>query len=212
MALPYIDTPRTEVDGNATFMTNAFRSGARNNLSALDSVENSFQSPSKDPDLVKTRDSNGKQKRNNLNFGTPRAVGASRSTRHVLQDRRNLPSASRPKGEFTPLMKSVTKNNFLRNTGGRDIPETPAILRDSYRSNENTPGLPKMEMTELYEDASIDSMIVDEQATPIPQMVSSSIQGTPLPMLPGRDGNGGILGDRQNMMTLREQENVCLVL
>jgi hypothetical protein len=65
-----------------------------------------------------------------------------------------------------------------------------------------------MEMTGMYEDVSIDSADVDEQATPVPQ-AGSSVQSTPLPVLPGRDGNEGLLGDGQNMMTLREQENVC---
>src|SRR5436190_24262094 len=112
MPLPYIDTPRTEVDGNATFMTNAFRSAARNNLSALDSVENSFQSPSKDLDLVKTLGSNSHRKRSDINLRTLRVSGAP-IPRNVLHDRRNPPAASQPKEQFTPLMKSVTKNNLL---------------------------------------------------------------------------------------------------
>src|SRR3954453_18749661 len=99
MAFPYIDTPRTEFDGNATYLTNGFRSAGRTHLSALDSVENSFHTPSKDNDVIK-----GFDKR-----VTPRA-GASKA-RSAL---RHLPAAGPEKGEFTPLMKSATKNNFLK--------------------------------------------------------------------------------------------------
>jgi len=206
MALPYIDTPRTEADGNATYLTNGLRSAARTNLSALDSVENSFEIPSKDEDIVQMME-NGRKRQSGGGFSlsTPRAGTGPKSTRNALNDRRNLPSQAPQKGEFTPLMRSATKNNFLRNlTASRRsaAPQTPAYLRQSYRSNGETPGLPSMDETETYEDG------MTEEPTPLPQVASSSAQSTPLPTLPGRDGGGGVLNDGQKMMTLKEQEKV----
>ncbi|KAI9929224.1 hypothetical protein ASPWEDRAFT_149861 [Aspergillus wentii DTO 134E9] len=200
MAFPYIDTPRTEVDGNATYLTNGFRSVGRNNLSALDSVENSFQTPSKDEDILKALSNGRRRSSGGFKLSTPRAGSGPKSTRSALDDRRHLPAAAPAKGEFTPLMKSATKNNYLKNLStarGSGAPKTPAYLRASYRSNLNTPGLPPMEMTGIDEEDA-----TDDQPTPLPNVASSSPQGTPLPLLPGRDG-----GDGQNM-TLKEQENM----
>ncbi|KAI2727631.1 hypothetical protein DTO012A7_2676 [Penicillium roqueforti] len=185
MAFPYIDTPRTEYDGNATYLTTGFRSAGRHNLSALDSLENSFQTPSKDNDLIK-----GFDKR-----VTPRAGAASKSTRSAL---RHLPAAAPGKGEFTPLMKSATKNNLLRNMSAAratDGPKTPGYQRETHRSNAHTPGLPAMDMSDIYEE---DRTM--EEATPVPHAASSSPQSTPLP-----GGNGGVLGDGGNNLSLKDQ-------
>ncbi|KAJ5338392.1 Spindle associated [Penicillium brevicompactum] len=185
MAYPYIDTPRTEIDGNATYLTNGFRSAGRLHLSALDSLENSFQTPSKDNDVIK-----GFDKR-----VTPRAGAASKSTRSAL---RHLPAAGPGKGEFTPLMKSATKNNYMKNMSaarGGDGPKTPGYQRETYRSNAHTPGLPAMDMSDIYEE---DRTM--EEATPLPHAASSSAQSTPLP---GRDA--GPLSDGHNNLSLKEQ-------
>ncbi|KAL2372571.1 spindle-pole body protein, variant [Blastomyces gilchristii SLH14081] len=205
MALPYIDTPRTEIDGNATYLTNGFRSVARNNLSALGSVENSFQSPSKDHDLIKGFETGRSRKRSEFSLKTPRAGSRLNPTRNALHDRRNLPTIPPPKGEFTPMLNSVSRNNFIRHnnsTRRRSGPETPAALRNGYHSNRNTPGLPNMDMTGYGDD----STNLDGDPTPVPRIASSSAQSTPLPTLPGRNGN--VVGDGHNMMTLKEQENV----
>ncbi|PGH36086.1 hypothetical protein GX50_01098 [[Emmonsia] crescens] len=197
MALPYIDTPRTEIDANATYMTNGFRSAARNSLSALDSVENSFQSPSKDHDLIKGLENGRSQKRSEFSLKTPRAGSRPNPMRNAFHDRRNLPTVPPAKGEFTPMLNSIARNNFIRHnnsTRRRSGPKTPAALR-------NTPGLPNMDMTGYGDD----STNLDGDPTPVPQMASSA-QSTPLPTLPGR--NGTVVGDGYNMMTLREQENV----
>lgn len=208
MAYPYIDTPRTEIDGNATYLTNGNRSVGRNNLSALDSVENSFQSPSKDESVLKVLGDGRRRSSGGLKLSTPRAGTGPKSTKSALNERRNLPAAPAAKDEFTPMMKSATKNNFLKNmstaTRGAGGPKTPAYLRASYRSNPNTPGLPPIEMTGIEEEDATD------EPTPLPQVASSSAQSTPLPNLPGRDD--GVLGDGQNMMTLKEQEKVGLWL
>jgi hypothetical protein len=206
MPLPYIDTPRTEVDGNATYLTTGLRSATRANLSALDSVENSLQIPSKDDDILKTFE---KRRRSSSGFilGTPRAGSGPGSVRNALDDRRNV---APPKGEFTPMMRSVTRNNYTRNMSaarGTGVPRTPAFLKEGYHGN--TPGLPLMDLTDINEK-SITGSIEDEQATPVPQVASSSAQSTPLPILPRRDGSGGILSDGQNMMSLKEQERVSI--
>lgn len=212
MPLPYIDTPRTEIDGNATYLTNGFRSARRGNLSALDSLENSFQTPSKDDDIIKALE-NQRRSSNGVNMSTPRAGSSgigSKLSRSILNDRRNLPTAAPPKGEFTPMMKSATRNNFLRNLSAArtsGVPKTPAYLKEGYQSNRNTPGLPPMDMTDIYEEGATGSMAVDD-VTPLPQVASSSAQSTPLPILPRRDGAGGIVDDGQNMLSLKEQENV----
>lgn len=205
MTFPYIDTPRTEIDGNATYLTNGFRSAGRTHLSALDSVENSFHTPSKDNDVIKGFGDGRKRDSRNDKLGTPRAGTTVKSARSAL---RHLPAAGPAKGEFTPLMRSATKNNFLKNastTRGADGPNTPAYRRESSRGAGHTPGLPTIDMSDIYEeDGTMD------QATPVPQVASSSAQSTPLPGLLGRDGVG-VLGDGQNM-TLKEQERVCIVL
>ena len=189
MAFPYIDTPRTEIDGNATYLSGGTRSTTRHNLSAL-SIENSFHAPENDRNLLQEFENARGQKKGGTALRTPRAGQASRSTRNS-----NLPGTA-VKGEFTPLMKSVTKKNLLR-TADRRVRnrDTPAQSR--------TPGLPSIDEADGYEDGSI---YQDDDTTPVPHVPSSSVQSTPLPTLRGRDQNG-IIGNGQSM-TLREQENV----
>lgn len=200
MAYPYIDTPRTEVDGNATYLTNGARSAGRANLSALDSVENSFQTPSKDDDVLKPLGEGRRRGSAGFKLTTPRAGTGPKSTKNALNDRRQLPAAG-SKGEFTPLMKSATRNNAMKNMSAARG-STPAYPRDNYRSNTNTPARLSMELTGIDEEDA-----PDDQPTPVPQIASSSAQSTPLPTLPGRTGDG-VLPGGQNMMTLREQEKV----
>ncbi|KAF5858414.1 hypothetical protein ETB97_004409 [Aspergillus alliaceus] len=202
MVVPYIDTPRTEVDGNATYLTNGFRSVGRHNLSALDSVENSFQTPSKDEDLLKVLGDGRRRSSGGFKLSTPRAGTGPKSTRNAFNSRQHLPTAAPPKGEFTPLMKSATKNNFLRNTStarGNGY-KTPGYMKEG-RSSMQTPGLPGYDMTDIDEEAA-----TDDEPTPLPQVASSSVQSTPLAGLSGRGGNG-LLNDGQNM-TLKEQEKI----
>ncbi|KAH8424006.1 putative spindle-pole body protein (Pcp1) [Aspergillus melleus] len=201
MAFPYIDTPRTEIDGNATYLTNGFRSVGRHNLSALDSVENSFQTPSKDEDILKGIGEGRRRTSGSFKLSTPRAGSGPKSTKSALNNRQHLPTVAPAVGEFTPLMKSATRNNYLRNmstTRGTGGMKTPAYLSKTYRSNANTPGLPP-EMTYIDEEEDA----TDDQPTPLPQVASSSVQSTPLAGL-GRDG---MLNDGQNM-TLKEQEKM----
>ena len=107
-------------------------------------------------------------------------------------------------------MRSVTRNNYLRNMSvvrGSGVPKTPAYLKDGYRSNGNTPGLPPIDATNIYEDGGTTSMAMDD-ITPLPQVASSSPNGTPLPSFSRKGGAGGVLDTDQNMLSLKEQENV----
>ncbi|KAL8823547.1 MAG: hypothetical protein Q9191_005759, partial [Dirinaria sp. TL-2023a] len=185
--MAYVETPRTDA-GNATFMTNG------HNLEDF-SVENSFVAPAKNDDLVhQIRNGRG------LNLRTPR-------TRNPLADRRNLPNGPKP-GEFTPLLKSVAKNNFNRNNklrGGAG-PETPAFLKNGYKGSD-TPALPGTDSSSrVYGEETASLAEGDHEETPVPQVASSSAQSTPL-ALPQRDA-GGVLTTEGNAMTLREQENI----
>lgn len=217
----YIDTPRTEFNGNATSLTTGYRSAGRTRLSALDSVENSFQTPSKEGEDVIKLAGDARRRRDSaamFKAGTSRTGSMPKSTRNSsgslqADHRRQLPPAMSAHGEFTPLMRSATRNNFLRTQAGGSratgvsaagVPKTPAYLKPGYRSNGNTPGLPTVDATDIYGDD-----VTDDQPTPLPQVVSSSAQSTPLPRLAPRDG-GGVL-DGQNGLTLREQEKVSYI-
>ena len=186
----FINTPQT-LAGNETYLTNG--------LGRLDEVspEKSFASPSRSHGLIgqiqKARRGNG------INIKTPRVGG-----RDPL---RILPNGPPTKSEFTPLMKSVTKNNLRRSSGKRfGAPDTPAYLRDGNSINGPTPGLPKFEdNSQTYAEHTSSSAGDAVDYTPMPQNVSSSVQSTPLAQLPARDG-GAVMGDG-NIMTLREQEN-----
>ncbi|KAH0543998.1 hypothetical protein FGG08_001765 [Glutinoglossum americanum] len=181
MVLPIgIDTPRSEF-GNATSATN---------LGELDiSQEQSFQSPSRgNNDLVKQIQNS----RRGITLKTPRS-------RMPFGDRHNILA---PQGEFTPLLKSVTKSNLLRNQGKQ---VTPGFMR---RLNvAESPALPA-ESSGVYEgDNTENSYEGNGHDTPVPQMVDSSAASTPLAMLPRREG-GGVLADGAASMTLKEQENI----
>ncbi|KAL9111115.1 MAG: hypothetical protein Q9227_004378 [Pyrenula ochraceoflavens] len=187
----YIDTPQTAA-GDGTFLTNG--------ITALDGIspEKSFVSPEKDRGAARQL---RKGIRNaGLNIKTPRP-----GQRDPL---RLLPNGAGPKTEFTPLMKSVTKTNAMRRVSGRKpgVPETPAFLKDGYKSNGATPALPGMDNSQFYGTTS-SSIGENDHSTPMPNGVSSSAHSTPLAQLSARDGNGGVVGDG-NVMTLREQENI----
>ncbi|KAI9843312.1 MAG: hypothetical protein M1838_002699 [Thelocarpon superellum] len=185
MVLPIsVDTPRTEV-GNATFMTHA----------DLDiSMEQSFRSPAHGQnDLI----SQARQGRKGPDLRTPRS-------RVPLADRRN--AGALPRGEFTPLLKSVAKTNLSRRNSKGRTTQTPALPRNG-RGQENSPALPP-DMSGFYAGDLASSYVGNEtEATPMPQIASSSAASTPLAMLPRKDG-GGVIADGANMMTLREQENI----
>jgi hypothetical protein len=189
----YIDTPQTAAENS--YLTNG--------LGHLDdlSPEKSFASPSKGRDLLQ-----GLRNGRGLSLKTPRA-----GARDPL---RLLPNGAAPKGEFTPLMMSVTKKNHMRSVSRQKAgAQTPSFFKENSVLNGATPALPQAgDHSQVYDERTSSSAgdAVDE--TPMPQAVSSSsAHSTPLAQLPARDGRGGVVGDG-NVMTLREQENVsCLV-
>ncbi|KAI9738177.1 MAG: hypothetical protein M1834_008675 [Cirrosporium novae-zelandiae] len=184
MAGAYISTPQTD-DGNFTFLPDDRQI---DNMSP----EKSFQSPSKDNNLFASL----KKKNQGSSFRTPRVP---------FTDRRNFPAGGRP--EFTPLMKSVTKSNFLRSETRQRGPVTPAVLKPGYRSAQATPALPAADSSVAYEEPTTSSAIGDLDGTSVPQVISSSAQSTPLAKLPPRDGEGA-LDDGRNKLTLKEQEKI----
>ena len=159
------------------------------------SVENSLLSPLKRKDDLVSQMRNGR----GLTLKTPRA-------RVPFSDRRNI-SGVPGRGEFTPLLQSVAKKNLERNNKLSGGPETPAFLKASYQGG-NTPALPGADVSAAYASDFGSSVLVDGEGTPMPQVVSSSAQSTPLAALPKRDPTG-VLTDQGNLMTLREQETVC---
>ncbi|KAL8726900.1 MAG: hypothetical protein Q9166_006389 [cf. Caloplaca sp. 2 TL-2023] len=183
--MAYIETPKTNA-GNSTYMPSGY---------GLDdiSAENTFLSPSKkDPDLVSQP-----QKHRGLSLNTPRS-------RPPLGSRRNVP-AKPIQGEFTPLLKSVTKKNLQRSGKHSRVPETPAFLKNGYKGSD-TPVLP-LATPGTYSENTGSSLVAIDEETPIPQIATSSTQATPLATLPKR-GSEGVLTDQGNVMTLREQETI----
>lgn len=186
--MAYIETPRTDVD-NSTSMANGF---------GIDdiSAENTFMSPSKrENDLVSQLRSH-----RGVSLKTPRS-------RAPFGDRRNLPVAP-GHGEFTPLLKSVAKNNLQRSARQNGVAETPAFLKKGYKGAPS-PALPAA-TPGGYSENTGSSFGTTDEGTPVPQVASSSTQATPLAVLPKRDAEG-VLADQGNVLTLREQENVRIV-
>jgi len=180
-----LDTPRTNV-GDATYLTNQPDFDI--------SQEQSFQSPGKDNDNLIQQLQNGK--RGAINFKTPRS-------RVPFGDRRNLPALNA--GEFTPLLKSATRNSAIKSGKENGIPRTPAYLKAGTLKNipEDTP-LPYMSSS-IYDDDNRNGSYVD--GTPVPHIESSSAASTPMALLPRRGDGTNVLQDG-NQMSLREQENV----
>lgn len=122
-------------------------------------------------------------------------------SRVPLVERRN-PNA---KNEFTPLLKSATKNRmaFSRAKGKENgVPHTPAALKPGY--SYDSPGLPMNSSIILEEQTGSSLGANDEQPTPLPPVSSSSTMSTPVP---ARQPDG-LLDNGRNLATLREQEAV----
>jgi chromosome segregation ATPase len=180
-----LDTPRTNI-GDATYLTNQPDFDI--------SQEQSFQSPGKDNDNLIQQLQNGR--RGAINFKTPRS-------RVPFGDRRNLPALNA--GEFTPLLKSATRNSARKSGKENGIPQTPGYLKAGTLRDipEDTP-LPHMSSS-IYSDGNRNGSYVD--GTPVPHIESSSAASTPMALLPRRTDGTNVLQDG-NQMSLREQENV----
>ncbi|CEJ92010.1 hypothetical protein VHEMI07692 [[Torrubiella] hemipterigena] len=174
-----LDTPRTNI-GDATYLDRAPDFGDI-------SQELSFQSPSKDGNVLdQLRDGRGGQIR------TPR--------RNPLTDRQNLPP-SIGGAEFTPMLKSATRNSVRRRG------------KENGNNIFNTPGLDRIDENDITALPTIDNSMFSSSRqsymdhTSLPVADSSSVASTPL-ALPRRNGaDQGPLQDG-NQLSLREQENV----
>lgn len=180
-----LDTPRT-ILGDNTYLTNQPEFDI--------SQEISFQSPSKDNNLLQQLQ-NGR--RGVINFNTPRS-------RAPLGDRRNLPTYAGG-GEFTPLLKSATRNSALKSARGNGAPRTPAFLKPGALDNiaEDLSPVPHLGSS-VYDDTRNGSYV---NGTPMAHIDSSSADSTPMALLPRRHEGANVLQDG-NQLSLREQENV----
>ena len=185
--MAYIDTPRTDA-GNATYLDHG---------KGIDdvSMEVSFVSPKKrQGDLVSQMRRKGTAGLKTPNF------------RRALLDRPNI-SKKGGAEEFTPLMKSAKKIMAQRGKENVHALKTPAFLRTLHEADEG-PGLPVSESSVvLVSDSDTTDMALQHAgARGLPLANSSSIMSTP--MLHTVKGDR-MLEDQKNLMTLREQENVC---
>jgi len=174
-----MDTPRTNL-GDATFL-------GRPPPDFDMTQEPSFQSPSKDNNLLQQlRAGRGPSLR------TPRAT-----SRAPLGNKQNLPLGLGG-AEFTPMLKSATRNSRRGGKENSHTLATPAL----GRSGED------MDVTNVPIDASLyggNRSYVER--TPIPQVDEDTGASTPLVMPQRRGGDKGPLHDG-NQLSLREQENV----
>ncbi|PHH81269.1 hypothetical protein CDD82_1169 [Ophiocordyceps australis] len=173
-----LDTPRTNF-GDATYLSRAPDIGDI-------SQEASFHSPVKDRNLarplVTRHGSNGHRNRG------------------PLVDRPNLP-ASIGGAEFTPLLKSATRNG--RRGRGKEnamAPSTTPRRALDDDDDDDLTALPRADTSVFY--ASRNHSQLDNS---LPQVDSSSVASTPLARR--QDGDRGPLQDG-NQLSLREQETV----
>ncbi|KAM0427210.1 hypothetical protein ACHAPT_007638 [Fusarium lateritium] len=177
-----LDTPRTNI-GDATYLS-------RQPDFADISQEASFQSPAKEGNLLQQL-RNGRS--NGINLRTPRQRGP-------LADRRNLPP-SVGGAEFTPLLKSATRNSVRRfgKENGNAVPNTPSL--DKIDEGDLT-AVPRGD-TSMYTGSRNQSYMENT----MPEIDTTSAASTPLAIPRRRGGDKGPLQDG-NQLSLREQENV----
>ncbi|KAF3926392.1 hypothetical protein AA313_de0204038 [Arthrobotrys entomopaga] len=134
--------------------------------------------------------------------GPSLALGGPKSTLNIttpsrppLGDRTNRKSNN----EFTPLLKSVHKNNMNGNIDriNAAVARTPISLKHMEMYAGGTPQLPR------GDSSGIDASSYNDENTPIAQPADSSDVSTPIPRIGGK---GGVLDDGQ--LTLREQEKI----
>ena len=165
----FVDTPRTDAVDRTRFTIP--------DLSELPS----FQAPAGKDDLMKAVRNQGNRQHV---FATPSAR-APLASRH-----RQMPN----KNEFTPLLKSATKNRMMlgREEKENGVMATPAALKPGFQLS--SPNVP--------EASSIDNSSMISDRTPVADVNSSSFENsTPMALPKGQLDNG-------NVLTLREQEAV----
>ena len=181
-----LDTPRTNI-GDATYLSRQPDFDI--------SQELSFQSPSKDANVLQQLRDGSRP-----NLRTPRGGGG--GSRAPFADKRNLPAGLNG-AEFTPLLKSATRNNGSRRHGGgkeNGVTATPAFLN---RIDEDMTPMPVGE-TSVYGAGRNTSSYMEN--TPLPAEENSSAASTPIVMRRRIDAKGPL--EDGNHLSLKEQENV----
>lgn len=178
-----LDTPRTNI-GDATYLSRQPDFDI--------SQEASFQSPSKDANLLTQLRNGGRP-----TLRTPRGSNA----RAPFGDRKNLPTGLGG-AEFTPLLKSATRNSTRRYGPGKEngVVATPGFLA---KIDEDMTPMAAGESS-IYNGSRNTSSY---DATALPEVDASSVASTPMVMRKRGDGGKGPLEDG-NQLSLREQENV----
>lgn len=175
-----LDTPRTNI-GDATYLSRQ---------PDFDMTqEPSFQSPSKEPNVFQSLRNGGARP----SLRTPRG----HRSRAPFGDKMNLPGGIGG-AEFTPLLKSATRNSARRRSGKENGLVTPALGKIQEDMTPLQPG-------ESSAYRSRDASTLDR--TPLPDVDSDSTAETPLIMRRGAARKGGPLQDGQQL-SLREQESV----
>lgn len=187
--MAFVESPHTDPVG-ATFVGNG---------TGIDdlSMEMSFHSPKKRRNEIFSQSRN--KSHNYL-----KTVGS----RNNLAQRPNF-AGNRGSGEFTPLLKSVTKKAVLHGKQTALVPQTPAFLRNDYAPRDS-PDLMPPDSSELLNSDTESDLGVRAEQYPLSNVASSSTQCTPVAVLPLASGDR-ILDEQRNLMTLREQENACLL-
>ncbi|KAK7976431.1 hypothetical protein PG989_014894 [Apiospora arundinis] len=178
-----LDTPRTNV-GDATYLSRQ---------PDFDMTqEPSFQSPPDKNNLFN-------QMRNGRSGAG--SVRTPRGSRAPLGNKHNLP-AGIGGAEFTPMLKSATRNSARRSYGGKE--NQKGVATPALRKIEEDPDMTNIPVESSLYGPSRHSYIA---ATPMPEDNNTSDASTPLVVLPRRGGDKGPLHDG-NQLSLREQENV----
>ena len=189
-----LDTPRTNA-GDATYIDRPPDFDV--------SQEMTFVSPTKDGNIFDQLRNGGRP-----NLRTPRGGAGGRAP---FGNRQNLPEGIGGV-EFTPLLKSATRNSARRGHRGKENGGTTAaavplslgkIDEDDTTTTMPLPGALDMSTYGVSRNMSY------VESTPLPHIDSSSIASTPIPMHPrstGKDAVAPLLDG--NQLSLREQENV----
>ncbi|CAK7208443.1 hypothetical protein SBRCBS47491_000094 [Sporothrix bragantina] len=185
-----LDTPRTNA-GDATYI------GRPPEFDV--SQEMSFMSPTKDGNIFDQLRNGGRP-----NLRTPRGGAGSRAP---FSNRQNLPEGIGGV-EFTPLLKSATRNSARRGHRGKENGGTSAIPLSLGKIDEDDTTMPVPGAMDMSTFGIARNMSYVE-STPLPHIDSSSIASTPVVMRPRSNGKdtSGPLQDG-NQLSLREQENV----
>jgi hypothetical protein len=107
------------------------------------------------------------------------------------------------KNEFTPMLKSVTKNQFMKR--GLSMGQTPSKLRNGFGKSASTSNLPEMAEMESVDFSRIsgeDDGSPTQNENELAEMSSASVSGLKLPQRSPGSNEGAAI------MTLREQEKV----